>query len=82
MMEAHDRFYVEQANYARTIPIPTIGVHTTEFDIGQDQAQALFDVRPGRRAAVPGYLGLRGLHRQVPERKSSGQAGHGYALSA
>jgi hypothetical protein len=24
MMEAHDRFYVEQAHYARTIPIPTL----------------------------------------------------------
>ena len=47
MMEAHDRFYVEQANYARTIPIPTLGVRTTEFDIGQDQA--LFDF--GRAAA-------------------------------
>jgi NTE family protein len=49
MMEAHDRFYVEQANYARTIPIPTLGVRTTEFDIGKDQAQALFD--SGRAAA-------------------------------
>ncbi len=49
MMEAHDRFYVEQANYARTIPIPTLGVRTTEFDIGQAQAQALFD--SGRAAA-------------------------------
>ena len=32
-MEAQDRFYVEQANYALTIPIPTMGVNTTEFDI-------------------------------------------------
>ena len=30
MMQAHDRFYVEQANYARTIPIPTLGVSTTD----------------------------------------------------
>jgi NTE family protein len=43
MMEAHDRFYVEQANFARTIPIPTLGVRTTEFDITPDRAQALFD---------------------------------------
>ena len=33
MMEAHDRLYVEQANYARTIAIPTLGVGTTEFDL-------------------------------------------------
>ncbi|MGH7620806.1 MAG: patatin-like phospholipase family protein, partial [Gemmatimonadaceae bacterium] len=33
MMEAHDRLYLEKAEYARTIPIPTLGVGTTEFDI-------------------------------------------------
>jgi NTE family protein len=43
MMEAHDRFYVEQANYARTIPIPTMGVGTTEFDIAPDRALSLFN---------------------------------------
>ena len=48
-MEAHDRFYVEQANYARTIPIPTMGVRTTEFDIPPDKAQQLF--QSGQRAA-------------------------------
>ncbi len=42
MMEAHDRFYVEQANYARTIPIPTMGVGTTEFDISPQRAADLF----------------------------------------
>ena len=49
MMEAHDRFYVEQANYARTIPIPTMGIRTTEFDIPSDRAQALFN--SGKQAA-------------------------------
>src|SRR5437868_6300230 len=49
MMEAHDRLYLEQASYARTIPIPTLGVHTTEFDIPRDRAQALYD--SGRQAA-------------------------------
>jgi NTE family protein len=47
MMEAHDRLYVEQANFARTIPIPTLGVRTTEFDIPPDRAQALFDSGAG-----------------------------------
>jgi NTE family protein len=50
MMQAHDRFYVEQANYARTIPIPTEGVKTTQFGISTDQAQALFT--SGRTAAA------------------------------
>jgi NTE family protein len=43
MMQAHDRFYVEQANFARTIPIPTCGVTTTQFDISPEQTKKLFD---------------------------------------
>jgi len=43
MMEAHDRLYVQQANYARTIPIPTLGVGTTEFDLSKERALALYD---------------------------------------
>ena len=41
--------YVEQANYARTIPIPTLGVGTTEFDLSKERAVALYD--SGRWAA-------------------------------
>src|SRR2546426_4218689 len=43
MLEAHDRLYVEKAQYARTVPIPTLGVRTTEFDLPRDRAQALYD---------------------------------------
>lgn len=50
MMEAHDRLYVEQANFARTIPIPTLGVKTTQFDIDRETAGKLFD--SGRQAAA------------------------------
>jgi NTE family protein len=50
MAEAHDRFYVEQANYARTIPIPTLGVKTTQFDISPEQSRALFE--SGKAAAA------------------------------
>jgi NTE family protein len=49
MTAAHDRQYVEQADYARTIPIPTLGVKTTEFDITRDRALALYE--SGRKAA-------------------------------
>jgi NTE family protein len=49
MMEAHDRLYVEQANYARTIAIPTLGVGTTEFGLPRERAIALYD--SGRWAA-------------------------------
>jgi NTE family protein len=49
MMEAHDRLYIEKAQFARTIPIPTLGVRTTEFDLSRDRAQELYD--SGRHAA-------------------------------
>jgi NTE family protein len=49
MMEAHDRLYVEKAQFARTIPIPTLGVGTTEFGLSKERAQALYD--SGRDAA-------------------------------
>ena len=48
MMEAHDRLYVQQAQWARTIPIPTLGVGTTEFDITRERALRLYD--SGRKA--------------------------------
>jgi len=49
MMEAHDRLYVEQAEFARTIPIPTLGVGTTEFAISRERKDAIYE--SGRRAA-------------------------------
>lgn len=49
MMEAHDRLYLEKATYARTIPIPTLGVGTTEFDIPRERADALYE--SGHQAA-------------------------------
>lgn len=48
-MEAHDRMYMEQATYARTIPIPTLGVGTTEFEITPNRRDALYEA--GRKAA-------------------------------
>jgi NTE family protein len=49
MMEFHDRMYVEKANFARTVPIDTLGVGTTEFDLPQQCALELYD--SGRKAA-------------------------------
>jgi NTE family protein len=43
MMAAHDRIYLDQATYARTIAIPTLGVGTTEFDIAPDRVKRLYD---------------------------------------
>jgi len=49
MLEAHDRLYIEKANFARTIPIPTLGVGTTQFDLTREQVAALHE--SGRVAA-------------------------------
>ena len=66
MMEAHDRLYLEKATFVRTIPIPTLGVSTTEFDITPERVRALYE--SGRKAALrlPRPLGLRGLQGRVP----------------
>lgn len=43
MMEAHDQRYIEEANFARSIFIPTLGVRTTDFDISYQKQKALFN---------------------------------------
>jgi NTE family protein len=48
MLEAHDRMYLENDTFVRTIPIPTLGVRTTEFDLSPERAEALFE--SGRKA--------------------------------
>ena len=49
-MQAHDRFYVEDEDFARTIAIPTLGVKTTDFDIDPHTRDAL--LQSGRTAAA------------------------------
>ena len=49
MMEAHERMYVEKEQFARTIPIKTLGVGTTEFDLSEERKLALYN--SGRLAA-------------------------------
>jgi hypothetical protein len=46
--QAHDRFYLEDEDFARTIAISTLGVRTTEFEISPDRAAAL--IQSGREA--------------------------------
>lgn len=48
MLEAHDRLYLEKADYARTITIPTLGVSTVDFDLASERKEALYE--EGRRA--------------------------------
>ena len=42
MMEAHDAKYIEDTKFVRAIPIPTVGVQTTEFDLSPPQRDELF----------------------------------------
>lgn len=49
MVEAHDRLHIDESSFARTIPIETLGVGTTEFDLPPERREALYQA--GRRAA-------------------------------
>lgn len=49
MMEAHDARYIEAQHFVRTIPIPTVGVQTTEFNLSAEKKAALYE--SGREAA-------------------------------
>jgi len=42
MMEAHDARYIDDHNFARTIPTPTLGVRTTDFDLSREMAEKLY----------------------------------------
>ncbi|MDF5730432.1 MAG: patatin-like phospholipase family protein [Rhizonema sp. PD38] len=42
MMEAHDARYIADNNFARSIPIPTVGVQTTQFDISPSKRDELY----------------------------------------
>lgn len=50
MLEAHDARYIADADFVRTIGIPTLGVGTTEFELSAQKRDALYD--SGRKAAT------------------------------
>ena len=43
MMEAHDARYIEDKDFVRTIPIPTLGIQATDFDISRERSEALYE---------------------------------------
>lgn len=59
MVQAHDRLYIEQSDFARTIAIETLGVRTTDFGLPVEKRERLY--RAGRQAAE------RFLRSYVPE---------------
>jgi NTE family protein len=50
MLDAHDKAYIDQANFERTIGIPTMGIQTTQFDLTQQHKNLL--LRAGQEAAI------------------------------
>ena len=50
MMDAHDAAYISQANFERTIGIPTMGIQTTQFDLSAEDKNLL--LRSGQEAAI------------------------------
>lgn len=55
MMEAHDERHIQDANFKRTIGIPTMGVKTTEFNITPERKEMLFQA--GYNAAKEFFAG-------------------------
>ena len=49
MYEAHDKLYLEKADFVRTITISNLGIRATQFDLTRQQAEALY--RQGRADA-------------------------------
>ncbi|MGN7380945.1 patatin-like phospholipase family protein [Paenibacillus sp. SAFN-117] len=50
MMDAHDERFIEEHKSFRTIKIPTLGIHTTEFDLSKEKSIELYE--SGRKAAA------------------------------
>ena len=72
MMEAHDARYIREENFVRTVPVPTLGIKTTEFDITPERSHALY--QSGRRAAEK-FLAdwdLRGYMEKYRQARSPG----------
>ncbi len=49
MMMAHDRLYMDDHTYVRTIAIPVDGIGVTRFNLRKDEAQKLY--QNGKAAA-------------------------------
>jgi NTE family protein len=49
MMSAHDRLYMDDHTYVRTIAIPVDGISSIQFDLTPDEAEKLY--QNGRKAA-------------------------------
>src|SRR5262245_40254378 len=53
MLESHDKKHVEDADFLRTIAIPTVGVRTTEFSLAAQKRTRLYE---SGKAAAQAFL--------------------------
>ncbi|MFC4103851.1 patatin-like phospholipase family protein [Paenibacillus xanthanilyticus] len=63
MLQAHDERYIEKQNRERAIKIPTLGMRSTDFDLTQEESDALYKsgydsarayfAKPGCRVFIP-----------------------------
>ncbi len=67
MMAAHDRLYIEESDFDRTIAIDTLGVRTTEFDLSEERAVELFE---SGRIAAEKFLGEAQTQEGSTERRT------------
>ena len=65
MMAAHDRLYIEENDFARTIAIDTLGVRTTQFDLSSERALELFE---SGRVAAEEFLAQDRSREELPHR--------------
>ena len=78
MTKAHDARYIKDEQFVRTIPIPTLGVGTTEFDISRERSEALY--QSGRKAAETFLDTWNSDEYAEIYRKGKSQAGRGLRL--
>lgn len=64
MMAAHDRLYIEEEEFNRTIAIDTLGVGTTEFDLSSERAMELYE---SGRTAARSFLSTVEEHEGLPQ---------------
>lgn len=57
MMEKDDEKYIRKRDFIRTIPIPTVGVKTTDFDISREKSLELYE--SGYKSAEKFLEGLK-----------------------
>lgn len=78
MMQAHDARYISDAQFVRTIPIPTLGIGTTEFDISPERSEELY--QSGRKAAEKFFATWNFAEYISKYRKGKSEAGRGSRL--